>query len=227
MPGEVAGRTLRRGRGNRRCSATATTKAMKSPVDGRHTVTGQGPLIDVVEAKSSPHTVRCLQGDGSALDHGEGGHRFLLPPVCCSQLHGEQWPTMKLPSADLSDLDRFALIVVDVQRGFDDAEYWGPRNNPQCEDNIAALLAAWRDRSRPVVFVRHDSTEAPAPLRPGQPGNAFKPIVSGHPDLLVTKQVNSCFHGHPDLDGWLREQQLDGFVLSGITTNHCLRRLRE
>ncbi len=128
---------------------------------------------------------------------------------------------MELPMVDLPDLDRLALLVVDVQCGFDDAEYWGPRNNPECEDNIAALLAAWRDLSRPVVFVRHDSTEVSSPLRPGQPGNDFKPTVIGDPDLLVTKHVNSCFHGQPDLDGWLRERQLDGFVLSGITTNHC------
>ncbi len=128
---------------------------------------------------------------------------------------------MELPVVDLPDLDRLALLVVDVQCGFDDAEYWGPRNNSECEDNIAALLAAWRDRSRPVAFARHDSTEASSPLRPGQPGNNFKPIVIGYPDLLVTKHVNSCFHGQPDLDGWLRERQLDGFVLSGITTNHC------
>jgi len=128
---------------------------------------------------------------------------------------------VELPVVDLPDLDRLALLVVDVQCGFDDAEYWGPRNNSECEDNIAALLAAWRDRSRPVAFARHDSTEASSPLRPGQPGNNFKPIVIGYPDLLVTKHVNSCFHGQPDLDGWLRERQLDGFVLSGITTNHC------
>jgi len=69
----------------------------------------------------------------------------------------------------------------------------GHAANPQCEANIAALLAAWRDRSRPVVFVRHDSTEVSSPLRPEQPGNDFKPIVIGHPDLLVTKHVNSCF----------------------------------
>jgi nicotinamidase-related amidase len=33
--------------------------------------------------------------------------------------------------------------------------------------------------------------------------------------------VNSCFHGQPDLDQWLRERELRGFVVTGITTNHC------
>jgi len=120
---------------------------------------------------------------------------------------------VQIPPAPLPDLDRLALLVVDVQRGFDDDHYWGPRNNPQCEDNIAALLAEWRGRGRPVVFVRHDSAGAASPLRTGQPGNDFKPVITGESDLLVTKQVNSCFHGEPDLDRWLRERQLDGLVL--------------
>lgn len=128
---------------------------------------------------------------------------------------------MELPAPDLPDLDHTALLVVDVQQGFDDVGYWGPRNNPGCEDNISALLAAWRARGRPVVFVRHDSIEAASPLSPGQPGNDLKPLVIGEPDLLVTKHVNSCFHGAPDLDAWLRAQDLVGLVISGITTNHC------
>lgn len=99
--------------------------------------------------------------------------------------------------------------------------YWGPRNNPQCEQNVAALLAEWRARSHTVVFARHDSHGPTSPLRVGQPGNDFKAIVTGEPDLLVTKQVNSCFHGTPDLDAWLRGQDLDGIVVAGITTNHC------
>jgi len=125
------------------------------------------------------------------------------------------------PAPILPDLDAMALLTVDVQQGFDDADYWGPRNNPGCEDNITALLRAWRARKRPVVFVRHDSTEPASPLRPGQPGNDLKPLLTGQPDLLVAKQVNSAFHGTPDLDAWLRARELAGFVVAGITTNHC------
>jgi nicotinamidase-related amidase len=124
-------------------------------------------------------------------------------------------------SLDAAGLDRLALVVVDVQQAFADAAYWGRRNNPGCEANIAALLAAWRARDRPVVFVRHDSDEPDSPLGPDRPGHAWQPIVDGQPDLLVAKRVNSAFHGAPDLDAWLRAQELEGIVVCGITTNHC------
>src|SRR3954454_13370386 len=115
-----------------------------------------------------------------------------------------------------------ALVVVDVQRAFDDAGYWGRRNNPDCEANVAALVEEGRPHGGPVVFVRHDSDEPVSPLRPDQPGNAFKPELTGEPDLLVTKQVNSAFYGAPDLDSWLRERGISSFALCGITTNHCV-----
>ena len=116
---------------------------------------------------------------------------------------------------------RTALVVVDVQRAFEDAAYWGRRNNPACEGNIARLIGAWREAGEPVVFVRHDSDEDRSPLRPDHPGNAFRPEVTGEPDLLVTKQVNSAFHGAPDLAAWLRAQELERIAICGITTNHC------
>ena len=129
-------------------------------------------------------------------------------------------PRGRVPAMGL-DLLRTALVVVDVQRGFDDAAYWGRRDNPACEDNVLALLARWRERGRPVVLVRHDSTDPASPLHPSRPGNAFKPGVDGPHDLLVSKTVNSSFHGTPDLDAWLRAVGVDTVVVCGITTNHC------
>jgi len=114
-----------------------------------------------------------------------------------------------------------ALIIVDVQQGFDDADYWGPRNNPHCESNIAVLIGHWRREGWPIVFVRHDSTDVTSPLHPSAAGNAFKTMISGTPDLLVTKNVNSSFHGSPDLDSWLKASDIDSIVVCGITTNHC------
>jgi nicotinamidase-related amidase len=114
-----------------------------------------------------------------------------------------------------------ALIVVDVQRAFDDAGFWGRRNNPDCEQNVAALIDAWRERGHPVVFVRHDSREEHSPLRPGHPGNEFKDVIRGEPDLLVVKSVNSAFHGEPDLERWLKAEDVEGIVVCGIQTNMC------
>ena len=120
----------------------------------------------------------------------------------------------------LLDLDGTALLVVDVQRGLDDPS-WGRRDNPSCEENVAALIAEWRAGGRPLVFVRHDSTEPDSPLRPERRGNAFKDVVDGTPDLVVAKTVNSAFYGEPDLDAWLRGRGIDAIAVCGITTNHC------
>ena len=117
-------------------------------------------------------------------------------------------------------MDRSALLVVDVQRGFDDP-VWGPRNNPDCDANIARLVTAWHERQAPLVYVRHDSDELESPLHPDHPGNRLKPYLRAEPDLLVTKQVNSAFHGTPDLHAWLTAAGIGGIVVCGITTNHC------
>jgi nicotinamidase-related amidase len=113
-----------------------------------------------------------------------------------------------------------ALIVVDVQRAFDDPS-WGPRNNHACEGNIAALIGHWRERGWPLVFVRHDSDEPGSTLAPGTPGHPFKDVITGEPDLLVTKSVNSSFHGEPDLQAWLDGEGIRTIHVCGITTNHC------
>ena len=117
-------------------------------------------------------------------------------------------------------IDGYALIVVDAQIGFDDP-WWGRRNNPRCDANIEGLVAAWGRHGWPLVWVRHDSENPDSPLHRDNPGNQLKPYLRGTPDLLVTKQVNSSFHGTPDLHAWLSASGVNGIVVCGITTNHC------
>ena len=109
----------------------------------------------------------------------------------------------------MTDLARTALVVVDVQQAFDDAAYWGPRNNPGCEANIVALVSAWQEADRPVVFVRHDSEEPARRCARTIPATRSSASSSATPDVLVTKHVNSAFHGDPDLAEWLRRRSLD------------------
>src|SRR4051794_19774671 len=109
--------------------------------------------------------------------------------------------------------EHVALVVVDAQTGFDDP-WWGPRNNPDCDANIVALVDAFAAGDRPIVYVRHHSRNPDSPLHPDNPGSALKPYLDRHqPALLVTKSVNSAFHGEPDLDSWLRAAGVDGLVV--------------
>ncbi|MGW6394586.1 isochorismatase family protein [Streptomyces sp. NPDC055103] len=113
-------------------------------------------------------------------------------------------------------------------RGAAADEFWGRRNNPAAEENIAALIDLWQETGRPVVFVRHDSVEdSRSPLRTGYVGNDFKDFVEERrgkgagPELLVTKSVNSAFYGEPSLREWLTGQDVAQIVIVGIQTNMC------
>jgi nicotinamidase-related amidase len=119
------------------------------------------------------------------------------------------------------DLHATTLLVVDLQRGFDDPR-WGRRNNPALEERSAALLRVWRSSGRPVIHVRHMSTDPLSPLRAGQPGNEFKPEtapIAG--EAVIEKRVNSAFIG-TSLEADLRNAGSFGVVVIGLTTNHCV-----
>jgi nicotinamidase-related amidase len=116
-----------------------------------------------------------------------------------------------------------ALIVIDMQRGFDDLDFWGPTANPECERNVTALLEAWQASGEPVVIVRHDSLSPASPLHPESAGNALvDPVAAVEPALFVRKNVNSAFYGDVDLHAWLQEQGIGELVICGIQTNMCV-----
>lgn len=113
------------------------------------------------------------------------------------------------------------LLIIDVQKGFDEP-VWEARNNPEAEEKIGRLLAAWRASGRPVFHVQHLSQSPGSPLAAGRPGSALKDEVrprAGEP--LIQKQVNSAFIG-TDLEAQLRARGLHTLVIVGLTTPHCV-----
>ncbi len=114
-----------------------------------------------------------------------------------------------------------ALLLVDLQRGFDDPSS-GRRSNPQLEARVAQLLAAWRITDRPVLHAKHMSTLSTSPLRPGQPGNEFKEALAPLPaEPVIEKRVHSCFIG-TSLEVGLRRVGCRTLIIAGLTTNHCV-----
>jgi nicotinamidase-related amidase len=124
-------------------------------------------------------------------------------------------------TSTMSSSPSSALLLIDVQQGFADPR-WGARNNPDAEQRIAALLAAWRRAGWPVLHVQHMSQEPGSPLRPEAPGNAFRPEaapLAGEP--LFQKTVNSAFIG-TTLEEHLRHEGIGALVIAGLTTDHCV-----
>ena len=114
-----------------------------------------------------------------------------------------------------------ALLVIDMQVGFDDPS-WGPRNNPGAEANVATLIAAWRATHAPVIHVHHDSPDPLGRLRRGSAGNAAKPEALPRDDERVyRKSVNSAFIG-TTLEADLRAHGIATLAIVGLTTNHCI-----
>ena len=113
------------------------------------------------------------------------------------------------------------LLVIDLQVGFDDPAR-GPRNNPDAERNVAALLATWRAAGAPVIHVHHDSPDVSGYLRRGTPGNAVKPEARPRAgEKIYRKSVNSAFIG-TKLESDLRRAGVRTLVIVGLSTNHCI-----
>jgi nicotinamidase-related amidase len=119
-----------------------------------------------------------------------------------------------------------ALLLIDVQVGVDVLSHWGGptgrRNNPDAENKMLQLLAAWRVAKLQVAFTRHDSREAASPLKFSLPTGAQKPgfePVAG--EIVVEKDVNSGFIG-TDLEIKLRRANISRLAIVGFFTNFCV-----
>lgn len=123
----------------------------------------------------------------------------------------------------ISILDKPALILIDIQKGFDELEYWGgDRNNLEAEQNAGKLLAFWRKKGWPVFHAKHCSSNPNSRLAEGQPGNEFQDVVAPiDGEVIIKKNVNSAFIG-TDLKEQLEFSNISKLVIAGLTTDQCV-----
>jgi nicotinamidase-related amidase len=119
--------------------------------------------------------------------------------------------------------DRPALILVDIQKGFGDVEYWGgERNNPDAEWQAGELLKVWRAIGLPIFHIQHCSSIPTSLLHESHPGNQFNDFVSpGEGEPIIKKNVNSAFIG-TGLQAQLDKAKITKLVIAGLTTDHCI-----
>ena len=119
--------------------------------------------------------------------------------------------------------DRPALILIDIQKGFDDIDYWGgQRNNLNAEENASSLLKLWRENDLPIFHIKHCSSIPTSLLNETNAGNEFKDMVKPlNIEPIIKKNVNSAFIG-TNLEEQLRKAGITKLVIVGLTTDHCV-----
>ncbi len=116
-----------------------------------------------------------------------------------------------------------ALLLIDLQKGFDEEEYWGGnRNNKDAEKKAVQILEAWRKLNLPIFHIIHSSQNPVSRLHKSHPGFEIKDEVKpieGEP--VIVKDVNSAFIG-TNLKESLENEGINKLVIIGLTTNHCV-----
>ncbi|TLX77458.1 isochorismatase family protein [Labilibacter sediminis] len=113
-----------------------------------------------------------------------------------------------------------ALLIIDVQKGFEDEAYWG--SNKNAEEICAKILTKWRDLKLHVFHIIHSSQNPKSKLHKSHPGfkihDLIKPLEN---KPLIIKNVNSEFIG-TNLKERLDKQKITQIIIIGLTTNHCI-----
>jgi len=117
--------------------------------------------------------------------------------------------------------DHAALLIIDVQKAFQDPS-WGNRNNPQAEANMLRILDLCRQKDWQIIHVRHRSAHQASRFyvhhEGFEPQKGFEALPE---EKVIEKEVNSAFIG-TELQNYLDTRQIKKVVIIGLTTPHCV-----
>jgi nicotinamidase-related amidase len=116
-------------------------------------------------------------------------------------------------------ISQSALLVIDAQDSFKVGPRWARRNNPAFQENVSALVEAYRAAHLPVIFFLHtDSDEAFAKDSP-----SFKLMEFLRPrndEPVMVKNTRNCFTS-TTLQPYLIEKGVRRVSITGIQMEQC------
>jgi nicotinamidase-related amidase len=122
-------------------------------------------------------------------------------------------------NSDQVSIAQSALLVIDAQDSFKATPRWERRNNLAFENNVAALIDAYRAAELPVVFFLHtDGDEGFATESPFFKLMSFIQPRAGEPVLI--KNTRNCFTTTP-LQPYLIEKSVRRVTIAGIQMEQC------
>ncbi len=110
-----------------------------------------------------------------------------------------------------------ALLIIDVQRSFEQKDYWQQDDLPAFQQAILRLIDGCQTRGVPLVDIFHVD-EGPFALESG----LVTPMsfLNHQPEVSVHKHVHNALT-ESGLDLWLRERKIKHLIISGMRTEQC------
>jgi nicotinamidase-related amidase len=112
-----------------------------------------------------------------------------------------------------------ALLVIDAQDSFKATPLWERRNNLAFENNVAALIEAYRTAELPVVFFLH--TDSDEGFATNSPFFKLMDFIRPRPEeSVLIKSTRNCFTSTP-LQPYLLEKAVRRLTIAGIQMEQC------
>jgi len=116
-----------------------------------------------------------------------------------------------------------ALLLIDIQNDYFPGGAMELVGSPEAGERAGRLLAAFREKSLPIIHIQHVSTRPGATFfLPDTPGVEIHPSVTPHPgETLFQKHYPNAFRETPLLDH-LRGAGIDQLTIAGMMTHMCV-----
>ncbi len=112
-----------------------------------------------------------------------------------------------------------ALLVIDVQDSFKARPSWERRNNLAFEQNVTALIEAYRAAQLPVIFFLH--TDSDEGFATDSPFFKLMDFIKPRPgEVVLIKNTRNCFTSTP-LQPYLLEKAVRRVTITGIQMEQC------